>query len=356
MSNDFNNNKNKKNLNGDSISYTTYRTNYPNDEAMKENGGVPSGGSLNLENNKEINITENGDIEITPNEGKDGMKKVTAHVNVSGGGGSGNFTAYAWVNNGGFVEYFDFDISPSSSGEFAGAYKLNIEANPSTGYPSGIISVQSTRAESSFYSRASDTQWGIVGRETSVFYTRDSSKDLIAWSDGGGSDIPSAISLPTYDSDGLLLYGDKTKITKIFTFDMGGWVDNPSITTDAILFSGGKLYTELPVLCVEYNGKMYKAPSELTYDLDKYNFTEVQSQATPPTSDTPSGTVTSGTIIHLSTTETGGTIYYATYDNIPVEYSDDYGIEIYETTPIKAVVVVDGKFTSEVLELEFTVE
>ena len=41
------------------------------------------GGSANLEDNKEIEITENGTVEITPTEGKDGMKKVTANVNVT---------------------------------------------------------------------------------------------------------------------------------------------------------------------------------------------------------------------------------------------------------------------------------
>lgn len=43
-------------------------------------GEVPSG--ADLENNKEVEITENGEIKITPSAGKDGMKKVTATVNV----------------------------------------------------------------------------------------------------------------------------------------------------------------------------------------------------------------------------------------------------------------------------------
>lgn len=41
-----------------------------------------------LEDNKTVSITENGVVEITPSAGKDGMKKVTATVNVSGGGAS----------------------------------------------------------------------------------------------------------------------------------------------------------------------------------------------------------------------------------------------------------------------------
>ena len=43
-------------------------------------GEVPSG--ADLEDNKTVSITENGVVEITPSEGKDGMKKVTATVNV----------------------------------------------------------------------------------------------------------------------------------------------------------------------------------------------------------------------------------------------------------------------------------
>lgn len=44
-------------------------------------GEVPSGAVL--ENNHEVTITENGEIKITPSAGKDGMKKVTATVNVT---------------------------------------------------------------------------------------------------------------------------------------------------------------------------------------------------------------------------------------------------------------------------------
>ena len=48
MANEFNDNWNKKNLNGNRVSYTTYRTNYSNDEGMRANNGVPSSnGSFN---------------------------------------------------------------------------------------------------------------------------------------------------------------------------------------------------------------------------------------------------------------------------------------------------------------------
>ena len=47
-------------------------------EEATEGGG---GGAV-LENNKEVTITENGTTIVTPSAGKDGMKKVTATVNV----------------------------------------------------------------------------------------------------------------------------------------------------------------------------------------------------------------------------------------------------------------------------------
>lgn len=53
--------------------------------ASRFNKLIDEGASL--EDNHEIEITENGKIEITPAGGKDGMKKVTATVNVSSGGG-----------------------------------------------------------------------------------------------------------------------------------------------------------------------------------------------------------------------------------------------------------------------------
>lgn len=52
---------------------------------LVEQGGG-GGESVNLEDNKEVSILANGIIEITPTKGKDGMKKVTANVNIGGSG------------------------------------------------------------------------------------------------------------------------------------------------------------------------------------------------------------------------------------------------------------------------------
>ena len=176
----------------------------------------------------------------------------------------------------------------------------------------------------------------------------------------GGSDIPSVMELTTYDSDSLLLFEDETKLTRLFASDqwnMGGWIDDisqMSVGENGLLIS--QIANNLPFLCVEYDNKMYKAPAEVPNYYEKYNFVEVQSQATSPTSDTPSGAVASGTVVHLSTTETDGTIYYSDDDSIFRAYDDSYGIRITQDTTIKAVVAVGDKFTSEYLELTYTVE
>ena len=92
MPNNFNDNANKKNLNGSDISYTTYRTNYPNDEAMKENGGIPSGGDVKISTNTTTTVdvsTYTEPVVVEPAEGYDATKKVTLTLeNIPSGGGT----------------------------------------------------------------------------------------------------------------------------------------------------------------------------------------------------------------------------------------------------------------------------
>jgi len=44
------------------------------------------GSDVKLQDNKEVSITENGEIEITPDQGYDAVKKITASVNVPAAG------------------------------------------------------------------------------------------------------------------------------------------------------------------------------------------------------------------------------------------------------------------------------
>lgn len=66
--------------------------NCPDDLQGKTFEEATSGGpEVILEDNKTATITENGTVEITPSTGKDGMKKVTATVNVPATPVSPNF-------------------------------------------------------------------------------------------------------------------------------------------------------------------------------------------------------------------------------------------------------------------------
>jgi hypothetical protein len=79
-------------------------------EELGINGqSVPLASDVSLEDNKKVTITENGEIEITPSTGKDGMKKVTATVNVSGGGSN---KLYAWGSLG--SEVYTITATPTT--------------------------------------------------------------------------------------------------------------------------------------------------------------------------------------------------------------------------------------------------
>lgn len=83
-------------------------------------------GSANLEDNKEVTITENGEIEITPSEGKDGMKKVTATVDVAGDGSPTK--VFMWYDMTYQDCWFTFTENPKV-GDFCFAVKREITGN-----------------------------------------------------------------------------------------------------------------------------------------------------------------------------------------------------------------------------------
>lgn len=94
------------------------------DGTIDENPG--SGSGANLQDNKQVDITSNGEVEITPDTGYDGMKKVTANVTVSGGGDSVTF--YAW-NYADTVDCFTLSPTPSV-GDYA--YPVGFSTNEIT--------------------------------------------------------------------------------------------------------------------------------------------------------------------------------------------------------------------------------
>lgn len=139
------------------------------------------GGGADLENNKQVLITENGTVEITPSTGKDGMKKVTATVNVSGGGSA---TAYCWSVSDSRTPletsyvYISVDVAPADEIE-AGTTKIIVGS-----LDSGSVAIFNLLLLS-IYTRISDTEFTTSfteGRDTyTLTYTRDSTKDFTLW-------------------------------------------------------------------------------------------------------------------------------------------------------------------------------
>ena len=151
------------------------------DGTIDENPGS-GGGGTDLEDNKTVTITENGTIEILPTEGKDGMKKVTATVNVPSSGGSA--TVYVWQEvdsrtpMSSKYAYMSVDVAPAD--QTAALAMKNLSGN----LESGTLAIASIPSIFT-YTRISDTKFElsaeIGGNPFTLTYTRDTTKDLVIW-------------------------------------------------------------------------------------------------------------------------------------------------------------------------------
>jgi hypothetical protein len=140
------------------------------DGTIDENPG--SGSSVDLEDNHEVTITENGTVEITPTQGKDGMKKVTATVNVPSSGGSA--TAYAWKADDGYYSYLSVSVSPADETELSTVKNISVDNL-------GVINIINMSFFSS-YTRVSDTEFKVSFNEKEYIFTRDSTReDVVIW-------------------------------------------------------------------------------------------------------------------------------------------------------------------------------
>lgn len=147
------------------------------DGIIDENPG--SGGGADLDNNVAETIdvsTYTEPVVINPTSGKDGMKKATVTLDNIPSGGSA--TAYAWVNDGGHVFYFDFDIAPSDLAEYNTTKSLIINED-------GHCEVFQHNFPQSFtYEKNSDTEFYISNddpKPAEETYTRDSTRDFTLW-------------------------------------------------------------------------------------------------------------------------------------------------------------------------------
>lgn len=133
--------------------------------------GKEEGGDADLENNKAVTIdvsTYTEPVEVTPTEGKDGMKKATVTLdNIPSGGGG---TAYAWKQSDSTVSYFNFNTAPADQANFDGSKIITYD-------PTGILTVEYSSAYGLAYVKVSDTEITLDGNT----WTRDSSHDFTLW-------------------------------------------------------------------------------------------------------------------------------------------------------------------------------
>jgi hypothetical protein len=173
-------------------------------------GEIPSG--ADLEDNKEVTITENGTVEITPTEGKDGMKKVTATVNVSSGGADEMWYCYSCVNgleNVGYI-YFSFDTPPVTETEaLRESWFIFGDPLPEITLDSEIFHGDYFRGDNfSSYEKDGNNFTVRIDGESPFFFTRQSLKDI----------TPSKmIALKAYKSENnSLIYANPNDNTKTY--------------------------------------------------------------------------------------------------------------------------------------------
>lgn len=172
---------------------------------------------------------------------------------------------------------------------------------------------------------------------------------------GGGLPDPFFIGGSAYDSFVLMVGSDLTKLTRMFSLEPldssvpDGWfsVGGIEVFTPSEISGWDDVY-------YEYDNHFYKLPNNMSNYSPEIG-TEVFGQASEPASDSPGGTVASGTIVHLSTTEDGG-IYYRVDNGSLTQYDAQNPPEITESCTLKAYALATGKAPSEALTLEFTVE
>lgn len=146
------------------------------DGTIDENpGSGGGGGGSDLEDNHQTTIDVSAytePVEITPSEGKDGMKKTTVTLSNIPSGVSA--TAYAWIRGGLEIEYYPFDVAPNTKTEYETSNVLYVKNRK----------IQKDEGFSVFdYTRVSDTEFETVLQEGGdiITFTRDSTKDFTLW-------------------------------------------------------------------------------------------------------------------------------------------------------------------------------
>mgnify|MGYP003303113834 CR=1 FL=1 len=144
-------------------------------------GGSPS----ELDDNKAVTIdasTYTQPVEVTPTEGKEGMKKCTVTLeNIPQAGA----TLYAWKCNNVIAEttswvYLDTDKSPVAE-SFSTITTKQLEANGAGGSFQKQVIADAYPPEGTTYIRDSDTQFTIDASGSQYVYTKQTGKDITLW-------------------------------------------------------------------------------------------------------------------------------------------------------------------------------
>jgi hypothetical protein len=144
------------------------------------------GGGADLENNKTATIdvsTYTEPVEITPSEGKDGMKKATVTLdNIPSGGGA---IAYAWDYHEAYsgdsgTSYFTFDTAPEDSAEFKSFKEIAFGYNEGEIVDTIYIYKTELPQSTAYIKNSSDTFYinGLNESPPYTTYTRNPSKDF----------------------------------------------------------------------------------------------------------------------------------------------------------------------------------
>ena len=124
------------------------------DGTIDENPG--SGSGANLQDNKQVDITSNGEVEITPDTNYDGMKKVTANVSVS----SAPTQFYLWSRGSGGAnddnKALSFNVAPENAEGYNQAYQFGINGTLQLG------KVPSVESQGYTYEKVNDTTFRLI--------------------------------------------------------------------------------------------------------------------------------------------------------------------------------------------------
>lgn len=122
-----------------------------------------------LDDNKAVTIdasTYTQPVEVTPTEGKEGMKKCTVTLeNIPQAGAK----LYAWVKDSADTVYFSFGSAPSTAEAFAETFRLTDT--------SGVLAKKQNSDLSANYMKLAGSQFQIGVNS----YMRDSSSDVTLW-------------------------------------------------------------------------------------------------------------------------------------------------------------------------------